>query len=124
MNQVIAISIGAMLGANARYWLGLWITQSVASRFPWGTFTVNVLGSFLLGLIVAFQLVRNPLPTNLGLLLGVGFMGSFTTFSTFSVETWLLIQEGHWLMALLYSLGSLVAGLAGVWLGSQVTQLL
>ena len=124
MKQVLAISIGAMLGANARYWVGVWIHQNFATHFPLGTFVVNVLGSLLLGFVVAFSIKRGDLSQTMLLLIGTGFMGSFTTFSTFSVETWQLIMDGNWQLAFLNVVGSIVGGLGGVWLGTQGGRLL
>ncbi len=124
MNQTLAISIGAILGANARYWIGLWAKELFATSFPLGTFIVNVLGSLLLGFLVALSLKRGDLSQTTLLLLGTGFMGSFTTFSTFSVETVLLITSGNWQLALFNVAGSIALGLGGVWLGIQVARMM
>ena len=124
INQTLAISIGAILGANARYWIALWTKELFATSFPLGTFIVNVVGSFLLGFLVALSLKRADLPQTTLLLLGTGFMGSFTTFSTFSVESVQLMSNGHWQLAFFNVVGSVVLGLSGVWLGSQVARMI
>ncbi len=85
---------------------------------------MNVLGSLLLGFVVAFSIKRGDLSQTMLLLVGTGFMGSFTTFSTFSVETWQLIMDGNWQLAFLNVVGSIVGGLGGVWLGTQGGRLL
>lgn len=112
------ISLGAILGANARYWLGLWLAQQTYSRFPLPTFFVNVTGSFLLGLLAGYTHTRPHPP--LTLLVGVGFCGSFTTFSTFSLEIFNLWQQGEGWIALLYVVASLVGGFGGAWLGVRL----
>jgi CrcB protein len=81
--------------------------------FPWGTLGVNVSGSFLMGVLVA-ALERGTLPPEFQALLAVGILGSFTTFSAFSLETLALLQDGAWGRALAYALGSLALGLLGV----------
>ena len=124
INQTLAISIGAILGANARYWIGVWAKSQFPSPFPLGTFIVNVLGSLLLGVLVALSLKRGDLSQATLLLLGTGFMGSFTTFSTFSVETVQLMTNGNWQLALFNVAGSLILGLGGVWIGSQVARMM
>jgi len=124
INQTVAISIGAILGANARYWIALWAKELFATPFPLGTFIVNVLGSLLLGFLVALSLKRGDLSQTTLLLLGTGFMGSFTTFSTFSVETVQLMTNGNWQLALFNAAGSLALGLGCVWLGTQVARMM
>jgi CrcB protein len=112
------ISIGAVLGANARYWLGLWLVQQISPRFPLPTFLINVIGSFLLGLLAGYTQTR-PHP-QLTLLFGVGFCGSFTTFSTFSVEILNLWRSGAGWIALLYIVTSVLVGFGGAWLGLRI----
>ncbi len=124
INQTLAISLGAILGANARYWIGVWAKELLSISFPLGTFIVNVLGSFLLGFLVALSLKRGDLSQTTLLLLGTGFMGSFTTFSTFSVETVQLISNGDWQLAFFNLVGSIALGLGGVWLGTQVVRVM
>ena len=116
--QSLWISLGAVLGANTRYWLGLWLAQQVSIRFPLPTFLINVTGSFLLGLLAGYTQTRpNP---SLTLLFGVGFCGSFTTFSTFSLEILALWRNGDGGVALAYIGASLVFGFLGAWLGVRL----
>ncbi len=116
------VGLGGFLGANARYWLGLWITGRWGAQFPWATFAINVTGSFLLGVLLEFLAERGELnagPT-LRLLLAVGFLGAYTTFSTFEYDNLQLLMLGAWPRALANAFGSLAAGLVAVWLGVVV----
>lgn len=104
----ILLAIGGGLGANSRYWLGVWFkARHLNDHFPWHTFSINVLGSFLLGLVVVFTKDRPAWQ----MLLGVGFCGGFTTFSTFSLETLALLEKDRIIAALGYALGSVMMGL-------------
>ncbi|WP_303773476.1 fluoride efflux transporter CrcB [Anaerolinea thermophila] len=125
MDRVLWISIGAMLGANARYWLGVWAAQRWGAAFPWGTFIINLSGSFLLGLFMTLVTGRYPVDPNLRLLVTVGFLGAYTTFSTFTYESINLFMKGQWLAGLLNVLGSMALGLLaagfGVYLGKALS---
>lgn len=107
------------MGANARYWLGLWLAQQISTRFPLPTFLINVTGSFLLGILAGYTQNRpNP---SLSLLFGVGFCGSFTTFSTFSLEILNLWRDGSGWLALIYLIASIGIGLLGAWVGMRLS---
>jgi fluoride exporter len=112
----LAISIGAVLGANARYLLGGWVLERMGSEFPFGTLLINVTGSFAIGLGYAL-IERHGAPDWVRPLVIVGFLGAYTTFSTFSLDTLALAERGAWLAAGSYVLGSVAASLAAVWLG-------
>ena len=117
------LAAGGVLGTLARYALGGWMQGWAGSGFPWGTLVVNLLGSLLLGFLFrAAEL--GPLSPELRGFVGVGFCGAFTTFSTYSVETLALLQQGAWGRAAGYSLGSVAVGLAaaaaGVALASRL----
>ncbi|MEX2473083.1 MAG: fluoride efflux transporter CrcB [Gemmatimonadota bacterium] len=114
---VVAVALGGALGAVFRYLLGSWIQGMSGGSFPWGTWTVNVLGSLLLGFAMVW-LTETLASAELRLFVAMGFLGSFTTFSTFSFETVELIQEGLWLKAGIYSLGSLAVGVLAVVAGA------
>jgi CrcB protein len=107
-SQLIFIAIGGAFGAVARYLAVGWVTAFCGKSFPWGTLFVNVLGSLLIG--IAFVLVVEKLHTVASFrpLLMVGFLGAFTTFSTFSLETFSLIQDGKIIPAMLYIFGSVI----------------
>ena len=112
---VLAISLGAILGANLRYFLGAWIAERTPGAFPWGTLAINVAGSFALGLVLALAVERELGPWWLRPAVGIGFLGSFTTFSAFSAETVALLEQGDATGALLnvaLSVGICVAGAA------------
>ena len=93
------------------------VYPTAASGFPWSTFTVNVAGCFLIGLLTAW-IARQSLSADIRLLLVVGFCGGFTTFSTFSNEALALMRSGETVLFALYLAGSIVAGLLAVWAGS------
>lgn len=105
-----------MLGAPARYGIAQ-VVHITPGTFPWGTFWINVSGSLALGFLLGLVLERFPPSRYLRTFLATGFLGSFTTYSTFAVETDLLIKNGHVGVALAYAGGSLVVGLAAVWAG-------
>ena len=117
LRLAILVSVGAVLGANARYWLGRWLTATWPMNFPFATLLINGSGSVLLGALVAVP--RNHALANgeMYALLGVGFLGAYTTFSTFSVETLRLLQNGFPIQAVGYALGSPLLGVAGAALG-------
>jgi CrcB protein len=111
-----AIALGGALGAPARYGVAQLIT-SAPDGFPWATFWTNITGSFALGLILAIVLERFPPTRYLRPFIATGFLGAYTTYSTFAVETDLLIKSGHAAIALAYAATSLVAGFVAVWAG-------
>jgi CrcB protein len=106
-----------MVGSIARFWLTMWIQRLGGTPFPLGTVTVNVLGSFVLGVVLALTLHRGEAAHPLRALLGVGFCGGFTTMSTFSYETVALWQEGQTALAAGNVLLTLVVCVGAVWLG-------
>jgi CrcB protein len=114
-----AISIGAMGGATARYELAAHI-HVPAGGFPWPTFWANISGSFLIGVVLAFLLERFPPSRYARAFAATGFLGAYTTFSTFSVETDILIKDGHAAVAVLYVAASLFVGLVVASLGLLV----
>jgi len=113
--SLILIFIGGGLGSVLRALSG---RLFASLTFPWGTLTVNVLGSFLIGLLYAL-FSRQILGEEYRLLLAVGLCGGFTTFSTFSNESLHLLRAGQWIPFILYAAGSVVMGLLAVWAGDE-----
>lgn len=110
------VFLGAGVGANMRYWLGLWIQEKTGAFFPWGTFTINATGSLLIGMAMGW-LIHAPSPLNWRLLLVVGLLGGYTTFSSFSYETIVMLKDGYYAQAAGYVLGSCALGILACWLG-------
>ncbi|MEZ0092889.1 fluoride efflux transporter CrcB [Streptacidiphilus sp. EB129] len=108
---VLMVFLGGMIGAPARYLADRAVQARHESVFPWGTYAVNIAGAFVLGCLGAAT-ARHGLPSDVGLLLGTGFCGGLTTFSTFSFETVRLLETGSLAEAGLNALGSLATGLA------------
>jgi CrcB protein len=119
---LLALAAGGVLGTLARYALAGWVHTWAGTAFPWGTFAVNVLGSFLLGFALRGSEAAALSPETRALLT-TGFCGAFTTFSTLSWETVALLQAGAWGRAGAYALGSLGLGLAAVWAGLSLAPL-
>lgn len=105
------ISAGGLLGANARYLVGRWVTDHSHGSFPWGTLLINVAGSFVLGLYLTLVTERLSGRSATRLFFATGFLGAFTTFSTFSYETVDLIRDGKPILALTYVVASLLIGI-------------
>lgn len=114
----VAISIGAVLGANARYLVGGWLSDRFGTGFPVGTLLINVTGSFVIGLVLTLIGERFVVADWWRPLVAIGFLGSYTTFSTFSFETLALAQSGAWGLAGLNVAGSVAGSLVGVYLGT------
>jgi CrcB protein len=117
MTRVLAIAAGGAVGSVLRYWMSAWV-HSVAGRgFPYGTLAVNVLGCLLMGFLFALLVERlsTDSAVRAGILIGV--LGGFTTFSSFSIETFNLLEEGLWLKAGINAGASLVLCLAATWIG-------
>jgi CrcB protein len=117
--QVVALSVGGVLGVNARYWLGVVINRWSGAQFPWATFAINISGSFAIGLlsVLLARWVPHPLAR---LLVVVGFLGGYTTFSSFSFEALALWERGERGLSLAYMVGSVAAGFAAVILGTAL----
>ena len=121
--QMLLVGLGGFLGANARFLIGLLVASQVGSRFPFATVFINLSGSFLLGLVGTLAAERwIAHPESFRLLLGVGFLGAYTTFSTYEFETQAMLGDGEYLLAGLNFVLSPVLGYAAVWLGMVAAQ--
>ena len=116
----VLIAIGGAGGAVTRFALDSWVAARVGGDFPWGTLLINVSGSFLLGLLFALTIERGVLSPELRAPLMIGFLGAYTTFSTWMLESWRLVEDGAVLAAMLNVGGSVVLGMAAVICGLVV----
>jgi CrcB protein len=119
MRNALIVGAGGFLGAIARHGVNLALARLWTGPFPLGTFLINVSGSFALGLVGSFAAERLELDPAWRLLVGTGFLGAYTTFSTFEFETHRLVQAGAWAWAALNVVASLAAGLLAVRLGAM-----
>ncbi len=117
MQTLLLIAGAGALGALARYGVSLWAVSAFGGRFPFGTLLVNVVGSLMLGFLLEAATTQPGISREVKLALGTGFMGSFTTFSTFGVETVRLAERGDWNAALLNVGLNVLVGLAFAGLG-------
>lgn len=122
--EYLWVGIGGFLGANARFAIGRLVADRLGGSYPWGTFVVNLTGSFLIGILLTLLIERAVADPFWRLLLAVGFLGGYTTFSAYTFEAVALAMDGKWASAGLYVLGSNVLGLAacgaGIGLARQI----
>ena len=117
MQTFFIISLGAILGANCRYWLGGWAAQRLGTDFPYGNLIINLSGSFILGLFMAFAMDRFMVNPQWRIFFAIGFLGSYTTFSSYAYESVMLMLNGQYLSGFFNLLGSSVLGGLAVLLG-------
>jgi len=122
MNRYLLIALGAAAGANARYLIGVWAGNRLGADFPYGTLIVNLVGSFVLGFLLTLGTGRLQLSPEARLLFAVGFLGSFTTFSSYTVESLNLLREAALWRGLLNILANNVAGLLCAVLGAALAR--
>ena len=111
------IGLGGALGALARYQLAAMIQARVPAGFPWGTFVVNVTGCLVMGVAATLLTDRLVVHPNWRFLIPIGFIGAYTTFSTFEYETFRAVTEGDWMIGATNVVGSVIAGYIALWLG-------
>ena len=124
MPVTVAVALGGALGAVARYGLDRLIERRTFSVFPWSTFTVNVSGCLVIGVVIAALVDRHHAPAWLRVGLVMGVLGGYTTFSTFAQETFDLVDESRLALAFAYAAGSVLVGIAAVFVGMRAGRLL
>jgi CrcB protein len=119
VQNVIWISLGAILGANARYFLSRWAAKALPTAFPYGTLIINVTGSFIIALFLFYTTERVLLDPRWRMFVAIGFCGAYTTFSSYAFETMYYFQQGHWALFAaniltnnLFCLAAILAGAA------------
>lgn len=121
MKQLLIVFLGGGTGSVARFLLSRWLNNP-SSGLPYGTFLANVLGSFLIGIILGYFYKTNTISQNTMLLLATGFCGGFTTFSTFAYESHILLKNNDFLSFGIYAIASIILGFAAVFLGMWLTK--
>lgn len=122
MQNFFIIGLGGFIGAIARYTVSLWIGQKWGRSFPLGTFTVNISGCFLIGLLMPILTERFLINPQWRLFLTVGFLGAYTTFSTFEYETGNLLKDGELAIAMMNIMFSVVVGFAALKIGELIAK--
>lgn len=122
MNRTALVALGGLAGSLCRYWLAGYVQQAAESDFPLGTLAVNLLGSFVIGLVMSLSLERDLIGAESRLLLTTGFCGGFTTMSTFSYETLALLRDGQTALAFGNLGGTILGCFSAVWLGQLLAR--
>lgn len=117
MDKYLYMAVGAILGAYCRYWVGAWANARWGTDFVYGTLLINLIGSFVLGFFLTMNLERNLFTPNARFLVAVGWCASFTTYSTFSWDTFRYIQQGNLSLAFLNMGATLLGCLVATWAG-------
>lgn len=118
----LAISFGAIAGALSRYYLTLGFNQWLGTAFPFGTFVINLSGALFMGFFTHLAVERSIIPPDLRLIIAVGFLGSYTTFSTYELDAEKLLMDEQWQITSLYWIGSALLGVLCLELGSYLAR--
>ena len=124
MQKYLLIAVGGALGSVARYWVGSTISSRVGIRFPYGTLVVNLTACLIIGFTLTYLGKRADFDPAWRFLIPVGFIGAYSTFSTYEWETLSTLRSGAFFLAGLYAIGSLVLGLIAVWGGAALAEVL
>lgn len=118
MNKFLLVALGGAMGSVLRFWGGGYVNGRLSSRFPYGTFVINITASFLIGFVMTFLDERLHWNPNWRYLVVAGFLGGYSTFSTFEYETFRVFQDGEMMIAGLNAIASVAVGFMAVWLGA------
>src|ERR1035441_771991 len=124
LQKYLMIAVGGALGSVARYWVGSTISGRMGARFPYGTMVINMTACVIIGFTLTYFGKRADLNPAWRFLVLIGFIGSYSTFSTYEWETLSTMRSGAFLLAAIYAVGSLVLGLAATWCGTALADLL
>jgi CrcB protein len=124
LQKYLLIAFGGALGSMARYWVGTTIAGRMGTKFPYGTFVINITACVIIGFSLTFLARRADLNPVWRFLVPVGFVGAYSTFSTYEWETLSTVRTGAFLLAAFYAISSLILGLAAVWGGSVIAEIL
>lgn len=122
VRSILLVGFGGFIGSAARYMISRYFQENIASVFPWSTFTVNIIGSLIIGIIFGLSEKGDLLNPEIRLFLAVGICGGFTTFSTFSNDAFILMRNQEWIRFVLYSSLSFFLGLIAVYGGRVLTK--
>jgi fluoride exporter len=123
MIRYAMVAIGGGMGSVLRFWVGGFVSGRMGTRFPYGTFLINCTASFLIGFIITLLAEKTHWNPNLRFLIPIGFIGGYSTFSTFEYETFRVIQDGQLMIGILNVILSVILGFISVWLGVIVGRL-
>lgn len=123
MQRYLLIALGGALGSIARYWVGSTIANRMGTKFPYGTFVINMTACVVIGFSLTFMARRVELNPAWRFLVPVGFIGAYSTFSTYEWETLSTVRSGAYMLAAIYAVSSLIFGLAAVWGGSVLAEI-
>ena len=124
MQKYLFVAVGGAAGSILRYWVGSTISGRMGTRFPYGTLVINLTACVIIGFTLTYFGKRADLNSAWRFLVPIGFIGAYSTFSTYEWETLSTIRNGAFLMAALYALSSLIFGLAAVWFGAMLAEML
>jgi len=122
LQKYLLIAAGGGLGSIARYWVGSTISGRIGTRFPFGTFVINMTACIVIGFALTYLGKRTGLDPAWRFLVAVGFIGAYSTFSTYEWETLSTLRSGAFMLAALYAAGSLILGLAATWAGALLAE--
>ncbi len=123
MQKLLMVGLGGFLGSVMRYWLGGLVMDRAGTTFPWGTFAINISGSFMMGILFAVALERFAVGEGTRIFLAIGFLGAYTTFSTLMLESYTMLEAGKFLLAGMDIAASVVMGFFAFYLGLVIGRL-